>query len=146
MLRDLAPDEGRVGRGVAADEKEGRLNALRLEGVEDLRCRRRRWAIVEREHDLVIIERQRLRIGFQAEFRRTSDLEGATSAERVRVGAGRRRGGVRRSCRSCRRDGKSEDRSANGNHAERLSGACGNPMTPFVPACRAINGALPRRF
>ena len=117
VLRDLASDEGPGGRGVAADQEEGRLHALRLQGVEDLRGRRRRWAIVEREHDLVVVERQRLRIGLEAEFGRTADLQGAAGAERVRVVAGRRRGSGCRGRRRRRCDGKSEKHSANGNHA-----------------------------
>ncbi len=79
-LGDFAAHEARHAGGVAADQEEGRLGALRGERVEHAR-RGGGGAVVEGQDDLVILEIERLRIGFQPEMRRAADGDGAGDAQ-----------------------------------------------------------------
>ncbi len=82
-----APHEGGVGTSHFADQEIGRLHALRGERVEnDVRVGRDR-AVVEGDHDFMIVERQRLRILHAAdagEFSR-SNRQRPAGPERVRI-------------------------------------------------------------
>jgi hypothetical protein len=57
-LRQLAPCQLRMGRSVSADQKEGGEDAFPPERIEHCGCRAGPWAIVERQHDLLVGEGQ----------------------------------------------------------------------------------------
>ena len=62
-LGHFAPRQRRIGCGIAADEKEGRLDAFVGQRIEHPRRRRRPGSIVEGQHHFMVGERQSLRIG-----------------------------------------------------------------------------------
>src|ERR1700752_4442080 len=91
----------RVGLGLAPDQEEGRLHALRGEDVEDLVAVYRDRAVVEGQHHLAVVERQRLAILHRADQRMRFgiDYKSAGSSERVGTRA------IGRKCRRSRRAG-----------------------------------------
>jgi hypothetical protein len=60
-LGQRTPRELWVGRGIAAEQEERGVDAFRLERVQDFRRSAGPWAVVEREHQLLAIERERRR-------------------------------------------------------------------------------------
>ena len=88
-----APDHFRIGRGIAADEKERRLDALIGERAQHARGRRRKRTVVERQHDFLVGERQRLGEAFQPHAGGLAgiDAEHARRAERARRAIARAR-------------------------------------------------------
>ncbi len=116
-FRDLAFDELRQAFGIAADEEEGRSHAFLRERVQHGR-RRRGGAVVEGQHDLMVLERQRARIALQTERQRlAADADFAARAERVGSAGGTRRA----SRRENQRAEQDEDGTRNMCH-ERFSG------------------------
>ena len=75
--------------GVAADEKEGRLDAFVAQYFEHATCHRRHRAVVEGQHDLPRLERQSAGILHRADTGEPSwiNFERAQRAERVGVQA-----------------------------------------------------------
>ena len=128
-VRYLAAHEGGMGLCVAADEKEAGLDAFFRERVEDARRRRIGRAVVEGEDDFVIGERQRARIGFQAEGDgRAADRERAAGPQ-----------GVRRAGRGAGRcDGKQHggDKKRNGRCRSRNGWFAFAEGAPYEPEAR----------
>ena len=75
----------RIGLGHAADGEEGRLHALRGQNVENLIAVARQRPVIERQHHLVISERQRFGVLHCADPRMLPgiDHQGSRDAERV---------------------------------------------------------------
>ncbi len=82
-----AAEHRRIGMRHAADDEEGRLHALRCQGVEHLAGVGRQRTVVEGEHDLVVAQRQGLGIlhGADAAMLGRIDHDGAAGPERVRI-------------------------------------------------------------
>ena len=102
---DLAPHQRRMGGGIAPDQEEGRLDALAGEGVENGRRRRRERPVVEGQHDLVVGQDERARIGLEADGEAAfgADRRDARGAERSGLGAGSRCRPAPRRRPACRR-------------------------------------------
>ena len=88
--RDLAHQCGMFG-GRLADQEERRLHALHGQRCQHFRRRRRRWAVIEGQHDLVIAERQRVRKLFQPDPRRGGGIDGKHARRAKHAGARARR-------------------------------------------------------
>ena len=85
------PDYGRISMRHLADEKIGGFHALRRQRIENEVGIGRQRAVVESDHHLMVVERQRLLVlhaADLAEFAR-ADGEDAASAERVRIARAR---------------------------------------------------------
>ncbi|MHC2265920.1 hypothetical protein ACVILJ_001303 [Bradyrhizobium diazoefficiens] len=85
--RDKLAHPFRIRLGLAADDEEGRLDALVGEDLEHLVGIFRQRTVVEGQDDLVILQRQRLAVLHRADARMLVriDHEGAGGPERVRV-------------------------------------------------------------
>ena len=95
--RSLRTPSGKLRRH-PADREEGRLDALRGEDLQDLIAVARQRTVVERQHHLVISERQRFGILHGADPRMLAGIDHQGSRGAERVGMAGTIGGRRRLC------------------------------------------------
>ena len=85
----------RVGVRHLADDKEGRLDALRGEDIEDRFGVFRQRTVVEGQHHLMVIEWQRLRILHGADARMLGGIDHQRARGAERIGMAGAFGGMR---------------------------------------------------
>src|SRR5262245_64852585 len=90
-----APDDGRIGTRHLADQEIGGLHALRRQRLENDAGIGRQWAVVEGNHHLVVLQRQRLLVLHGAEQGKFAGIDGQhpAGAEGVWIAGARLRAG-----------------------------------------------------